>query len=175
MAGGFKNFGPTYKATKYVRLGYEGLLNGMHDIDPALIPSHECDHLELAGKFAAIGPDGVKLAASVEEAVGFFAEDLGDMVNASEKASFYMRGGEYYVHESRVNPDDLAAGAFVPGALLGVDAEGRMTVVAAGEAHVGVVTHCGVYRAGNMYEWAESEKPGVIFDGDDYVGFIMII
>ena len=30
MAGGFKQFGPTYKSTDIVRLGYEGYINGQH-------------------------------------------------------------------------------------------------------------------------------------------------
>lgn len=175
MAGGFKNFGPTYNSTKYVRIGYEGMLNGMHDIDPALIPADRESNVELAGKFAAIGADGIKVATSVEEAVGLFREDMNDMMNASEKATFYMRGGEYYVHESRVNADDLAASKFVAGALIGVDANGKMTVVAAGEPHVGVCTHAGQFRAGNMYEWAEATEPGYVFDGDTYIGFIMLI
>ena len=30
MTGGFKHFGPTYPTTDYVRLGYEGEINGIH-------------------------------------------------------------------------------------------------------------------------------------------------
>ena len=32
MAGGFKTFGPTYNATKYVRVMHEGMINGNHNI-----------------------------------------------------------------------------------------------------------------------------------------------
>ena len=31
MAGGFKQFGPTYKTTDIIRLGYEGYINGDND------------------------------------------------------------------------------------------------------------------------------------------------
>ena len=41
MAGGYKQFGPTYKSTDYLRLGYEGLLNGVHDFDPDVVANKD--------------------------------------------------------------------------------------------------------------------------------------
>lgn len=167
MAGGYKTFGPTYKSTDYLRLGYEGLLNGTHEFDPALV---EAKQEELAGKFCKVGADGIALASDGgADAVGLFREDLGDMVNASLKASFYFRGGEYYVHESRVADgavDDLAVGDKITS-----DAEGKIRKAdPAKDTCLGVVTHIGRYTAGNMYEWAEAG-----FDAEKYIGFIMYI
>ena len=167
MAGGYKTFGPTYKSTDYLRLGQEGLLNGTHEFDPALV---EAKQEELAGKFCKVGADGIALASDGgADAVGLFREDLGDMVNASLKASFYFRGGEYYVHESRVADgavDDLAVGDKITS-----DAEGRIRKAdPAKDTCLGVVTHIGRYTAGNMYEWAEAG-----FDAEKYIGFIMYI
>lgn len=167
MAGGYKTFGPTYKSTDYLRLGYEGLLNGTHEFDPALVAAKQ---EELAGKFCKVGADGVALASDGgADAVGLFREDLGDMVNASLKASFYFRGGEYYVHESRVADgvvDDLAVGDKITS-----DAEGKIRKAdPAKDTCLGVVTHIGRYTAGNMYEWAEAG-----FDAEKYIGFIMYI
>lgn len=98
-AGGFKNFGPTFNTTPYVRLGYEGILNGVHEIDVA---AAQAVSGELAGRFASIGENGVGVAGlGGANAVGLFREDLGDMQNASAKATFYFRGGEYYVAAGR--------------------------------------------------------------------------
>lgn len=167
MAGGYKTFGPTYKSTDYLRLGYEGLLNGTHEFDPALV---EAKKEELAGKFCKVGADGIALASDGgADAVGLFREDLGDMVNASLKASFYFRGGEYYVHESRVA--DGAVDDLVVGDKITSDAEGRIRKAdPAKDTCLGVVTHIGRYTAGNMYEWAEAG-----FDAEKYIGFIMYI
>lgn len=100
-AGGFKNFGPTYPTTDYVRLGYEGSLNGVHNISPTFVAAAASANgeanAELAGSFAAMAKDGVTTADDGgANAVGLFREDLHDMVNASGKATFYFRGGEYY-------------------------------------------------------------------------------
>lgn len=166
MAGGYKNFGPTYKSTDYLKLGYEGLINGTHGFDPALVAAKD---EELTGRFCTITADGVKVAADGgADAVGLFREELGDMVNASLKASFYFRGGEYYVHESRVAAG--AAASLVAGDKITCDAEGKIRKATAGERELGVVTYVGTYKAGNMYEWA-----GTGFDADTYVGFIMSI
>lgn len=166
MAGGFKNFGPTYNSTPYVRLGYEGTLNGNHEIDVA---AAQAVNGELAGKIAAIGANGVTLAGEGGAgAVGLFREDLGDMINASEKASFYFRGGEYYVAESRLGD---AIGTFAKGDEVTTDANGQLVKFdgATGKA-VGVVTHTGPYKAGNMYEHA-----GVDANGGNFLGFILYI
>ena len=175
MAGGFKNFGPTYNSTPYVRLGYEGLLNGTHGFDPALLggaASVDEPKVELAGKFAAIGADGVKLAgADGKDAVGLFREDLQDMVNASEKATFYFRGGEYYVAASRTALTDPTSADV--GKEITCDADGKM-VLKTGDTQraLGVITHVGEYRAGNMYEKVAT---GAIADTEVFIGFIMFV
>ncbi|MNV45745.1 hypothetical protein D3C71_1375530 [compost metagenome] len=174
MAGGYKKFGPTYNSTPYVRLGYEGILNGSHNIDPAIVAAAPADGTgaagELAGKFAAIGANGVKLAGDGgADAVGLFREDLGDMVNASLKATFYFRGGEYYVALSRAGSgaDTLVAGDEVTS-----DATGKIVkyVAGAGKKALGRVTHVGAYTAGNMYANA-----GTAANGGVFVGFILYI
>lgn len=163
MAGGYKSFGPTYNSTPYVRLGYEGTLNGTHEID---VTAATAVNGKLAGKMAAVTGTGIGLAADGTTAVGLFREDLGDMTNASLKASFYFRGGEYYVAEERLGaaidnftvgtPITCFAGEIVPGA---------------GAKAIGVVTHIGEYKTGNMYEWAT----GLNGDGRKYLGFILYI
>lgn len=168
MAGGFKNFGPTYNSTGHVRLGYEGLLNGAHEISADLIALHATNgnNVEMAGKFAAIGPKGVELAnGTTKPAVGLFREDLNDMVNASEKATFYFRGGEYYVNAARAAAVDFAVGE-----TLYADATGSLTNVSTGNA-VGVCTHVGEYRAGNMYDNANKG----VTDAETFIGFIMFV
>lgn len=166
MAGGYKQFGPTYKSTDYLRLGYEGLLNGVHDFDPDVVANRD---EELTGRFCTITAAGVKPASDGGvDAVGLFREDLGDMVNASLKASFYFRGGEYYVHESRVATGE--ADTLVAGDKITCNAEGKIRKAAPGEKELGIVTSVGIYKAGNMYEWA-----GAGYDADKYVGFIMYI
>lgn len=189
MAGGFKQFGPTYKSTDIVRLGYEGYLNGQHGISEALVAAAIAKtpgtgvadaansmeavepNVELAGKIAAIKADGVGLAGDKGAgAVGLFREDLHDMVNASLQASFYFRGGEYYVVSTRTSVDLKTAAI---GDKLTTDADGKLRLVAAGETDatiVGVLTHIGGYKAGNMYEWA-----GDAVNGGTYIGFIMYI
>lgn len=176
MAGGFKNFGPTYNSTPYVRLGYEGLLNGTHEFDPALLggatPASE-PKVELAGKFAAIGANGVTLAAAGGlNAVGLFREDLQDMVNASHKATFYFRGGEYYVAAARTAI--TAPAASMVGQEITTNANGEIilkTKTDGTERALGVITHVGEYRAGNMYEKATKG----VTDADVFIGFIMFV
>lgn len=159
-AGGFKQFGPTYKSTNALRLGYEGTLNGAHDLDPATTVN------ELAGKFAGMGAAGVKLAAAGgADAVGLFREDLGDMVNASLKATFYFRGGEYYVAEDRLG---AAAATFSVGDSITSDASGKIVKATASDKVLGTVVFVGEYKAGNMYEWA-----GAAANGGKFVGFIL--
>lgn len=172
MAGGYKKFGPTYNSTPYVRLGYEGTLNGSHQIDAAIVAAAPADGTgaagELAGKFAAIGANGVKLASDGgANAVGLFREDLGDMVNASGKASFYFRGGEYYVALSR-----CGAGAenLVAGDAISSDANGKIVKADTGDKVLGTVVHVGAYAAGNMYANA-----GTAANGGVFVGFILHI
>lgn len=167
MAGGYKHFGPTYNTTGFVRLGYEGLINGTHNIDVAGLAGEE----ELAGKFAAVGANGIKLAGlGGEGAVGLFREDLNDMVNASEKASFYFRGGEYYIAIARTgfaNTTDIAVGDEITS-----DANGKMIKFDSmtHKRALGVVTHVGGYAAGNMFANA-----GTAANGGDFVGFIMYV
>ena len=164
MAGGLKNFGPTYKSTNALRLGYEGTLNGAHPLDGAVIAAQPDG--ELAGKFAGMGAGGVKLAAAGgADAVGLFREDLGDMVNASLNATFYFRGGEYYVAEERLG---AAAATFVVGDQITSDADGKIVKAAAADRALGTVVFVGEYKAGNMYEWA-----GTTANGGKFLGFIL--
>ncbi|MNJ90047.1 hypothetical protein D3C87_76380 [compost metagenome] len=166
MAGGYKKFGPTYNSTPYVRLGYEGFLNGAHKIDATVTTE------DLAGKFATIGTAGVKLAgAGGLNAVGLLREDLGDMVNASLKATFYFRGGEYYVSLARTGVTAIANIAV--GDEITCDANGKLikkTKTDGTEKALGVVTHAGPYTAGNMYANAGTEA-----NGGDFIGFIMFV
>lgn len=172
-AGGFKHFGPTYPTTDYVRLGYEGDLNGIHNISPTLVAAAASANgeanAELAGSFAALADDGVTTAADGgKNAVGLFREDLHDMVNASGKATFYFRGGEYYVQEAR-----LAAGAYealAVGDSITSDATGKIRKAESADRVLGTVTYKGLFKAGNMYEWA-----GDAANGGNYLGFIMHI
>lgn len=208
MAGGYKQFGPSYKTSDIVRLGYEGYLNGNHGISEELVkkimkaaPSTGVSdtaigetaevNYELGGKIAGMKKDGVGLAGpGGEGAVGLFREDLHDMVNASLKATFYFRGGEYYVQSSRmgkISEDDstLKAPQFKVGDKLTTDGLGGLVPVTAKKIQsaegkpvempkdptvVGVVTHVGGYAAGNMFQWA-----GEAANGGTYVGFIMYI
>lgn len=172
MVAGMKLFGPTYRTTDAVRLGYEGELNGTHDISATLVEAYRDStndaHFELAGKFAAIGTDGVELAAAGgENAVGLFREDLQDMVNASGKATFYFRGGEYYVQEARLG-DEISA--FTVGGEITSDADGKIVPKEDTGKALGTVTFIGTYTNGNMYQWA-----GDAANGGIYLGFILHI
>jgi len=164
MAGGYKSFGPTYNSTPYVRLGYEGTLNGTHEIDAS---DAEIAKGELAGKIAAVGTNGLVFANAGAKAVGLFREDLGDMTNASLKASFYFRGGEYYVAEARLG---AALSTFAKGDEVTTDANGKLIKFEGTGKAVGVVTYTGEYKAGNMYEWANG-----VADSGNYLGFILYI
>jgi hypothetical protein len=165
MAGGYKMFGPTYNSTPYLRLGYEGTIDGLHDVD---VVAAQAVNGELTGKIAAMGANGVTLAgAGGAGAVGLFREDLGDMINASAKASFYMRGGEYFVAESRLG---AAIGAFTPGMDLTSDAHGKLVPAAVGDKVLATVTYTGVWTNGNMYQWA-----GAAANGGLFLGFILHI
>ena len=101
FAGGYKNFGPTYNSTKYVRFGHEGTVNSMHFVDPKLVPADpaniDIDRTDaegnlingaLAGKIAAYvtGEDGetyVGLCDVAKQPAGLIVDDLGDIANAS--------------------------------------------------------------------------------------------
>lgn len=208
MAGGYKQFGPSYKTSDIVRLGYEGYLNGNHQISEALVAKVMKEvpstgvydtatgekaevNYELAGKIAAMKEDGVGLAGpGGEGAVGLFREDLHDMMNASFKATFYFRGGEYYIQNSRMGKvSSDGAKAEVPqfkvgdklttdglGGLVPVTAKnvisdnGKFVEMPKNPTIVGVVTHVGGYAAGNMFQWA-----GEAANGGTYIGFIMYI
>lgn len=164
MAGGMKVFGPTYNSTKYVRLGIEGSINGNHAVSSSIVGTEE-----LAGKIAGITADGVGLAGEGGAgAVGLFAEDLGDMMNASEKASFYFRGGEYYISVDRMGAD---VASLVVGDVLTTDANGCLVKSADGTGAVAtVISAAAEYRMGNMYENA-GEKA----NGGNFVGIILHI
>jgi len=165
MAGGFKAYGPTYNSTPFVRLGYEGDINGLHLLDQTATAAANG---ELAGKIAAIGANGVCFANKGQGAVGLFREDLGDIINASFNASFYFRGGEYYVAEERLG---AAASTFAVGNTLTTDANGKLLVMPSdptGYAAIGTVVSVGEFRNGNMYEWA-----GTTANGGNFVGFIL--
>ena len=165
MSGGFFNFGPTYNSTKYVRIAYEGTINGIHAVDVA---AAQAANGELAGKFLAVGANGVKVAAAGgQNTVGLCREDLNDMVNASGKASFYFRGGEYYVAEARLGE---AVTGFAPGDAITSDANGKIVKATASDKALGTVTHVGEFRNGNMYEWA-----GAAANGGLFLGFILHI
>jgi secreted PhoX family phosphatase len=164
MAGGYKQFGPTYNTTPFVRLGIEGDINGLHAVDAT---AASAVNGELAGKIAAITASGVGLANKGKGAVGLFREDLNDMVNASLKASFYFRGGEYYVAEARLG---ATIDTFAIGDELTTDAAGRLVKLtdAASEKAVGTVVYVGEFRNGNMYEWA-----GTAANGGKFLGFVL--
>ena len=206
FAGGYKNFGPTYNSTKYVRFGHEGTVNSMHFIDPALVPadsvnidSSDDGTRELAGKIATYvkGEDGetyVGLCTSATQPAGLIVDDLGDIANASNKISFYFRGGEYYVSVARLgegipsnsNPDndetnvgdDTNANdgegtdtsdwtAVAPGTPLYADDEGKFTTTkSSSEIVVGIVTApAAKFTTGNMYENAGEVANGGLFVG----------
>jgi hypothetical protein len=122
----------------------------------------------LAGRIAAIGNDGVTFAKAGKGAVGLLTEDLGDMVNASLRASFYFRGGEYYVSTARMgaNVDTIVAGDE-----LTTDSDGKIIKLtdSANERAIGVAIGApGEYRMGNMFEHA-----GTASNGGKFVGFIL--
>lgn len=173
MAGGYKQFGPTYNATKFVRVAHEGMLNGNHNISASLVEGDDKTE-DLAGRIAAIGADGVELSDGGAKAVGLITEDLGDMVNASLKATFYFRGGEYYVAAERTGISDLST--IAPGDELTTDGEGKL-VKLDGQTDakaVGVVTKVGAYPMGNMYEHATGGNETVT-DLKDFIGFILYV
>jgi hypothetical protein len=166
MAGGFLKFSPTLNSTEFVRAAYEGVINGLYDVNVA---KAESVNGELAGKFAAIAADGtVTLAGEgAKGAVGLIREDFRDMVNASGKASFYMlgMGGEYHVAESRLG---APIANFTVGSDITTDANGAIVPANAGDKVVGTVVSIGEFRMGNMYEWA-----GTAANGGNFLGFIM--
>lgn len=165
MAGGFKTFGPTYNATQYVRVMHEGMINGNHNISASIV---EAKTEDLAGRIAAIKADGVGVAADGAGAVGLFVEDLGDMVNASEKASFYFRGGEYYISLDRMG---AGADAIVAGDQLTTDATGKLIKATGSEKVVAIATTAPqAFTMGNMYEHA-----GDSLNGGKFVGIILYV
>ena len=90
------------------------------------------------------------------------------MVNASLNASFYFRGGEYYVQASRTAIEIENAKV---GNKLTTNDKGELKVSQSeNDTIVGVITHIGGYTAGNMFEWA-----GDAANGGSYIGFIMYI
>lgn len=176
-AGGYKVFGPTYNSTKYVRFGHEGTVNSMHAIDPTLVPPADTAVEELAGKIAAIKADGsVGLCtADTDAPVGLFVDDLGDIVGASGKGSFYFRGGEYYISVARMAADVLPTAAtgdteattgVVPGTKLYANAEGKLTTTSNDKGVVAIATTAPeVFTTGNMYENAGEAANGGLFVG----------
>ena len=199
FAGGYKNFGPTYNSTKYVRFGHEGTVNSMHFVDPKLVPADpaniDIDRTDaegnlingaLAGKIAAyvLGEDGetyVGLCKSADQPAGLIVDDLGDIANASNKISFYFRGGEYYISVARLGDgtptnDDGGEGedeptsdwsSVAPGTPLYVDDNGCLTTTeSASKVVVGIVSApAAVFTQGNMYENAGEKANGGLFVG----------
>lgn len=165
-AGGHFQFGPTFNSTQYVRAAYEGMLNGLYDVD---VTAAEAVNGELAGKFAAFTTDGkVKPCGDHGEgAVGLIREDFKDMVNASGKASFYMlgTGGEYHVAEARLGKP---INQYTIGSTLSTDANGKLVPATGTDKVVGTVISIGEFRQGNMYQWA-----GEAANGGKFLGFIM--
>jgi hypothetical protein len=94
------------------------------------------------------------------------------MVNASLQASFYFRGGEYYVSLARTGL--TAVGDIAVGDEITSNANGELVKLdrVANPTHkaLGVVTHVGAYPAGNMYANA-----GTAANGGDFVGFILFV
>lgn len=185
MAGGYKVFGPTYNSTKYVRFGHEGTVNSLHDIDADLVPPSTNAVEELAGKIAMITDckttdlngnehtDGVvTLCTDPKKAVGLFVDDLGDIVGASGKASFYFRGGEYYISVARMalTEDEIKTlKAGTPLTCAEADADRGKLKVAAEGATTGIVavttTDAQMFTTGNMYENAGVDANGGLFVG----------
>jgi len=165
-AGGFIKFGPTYNSTEFVRAAYEGVVNGLYDVDATVAQTVDG---KLAGKFAAMTAAGkVGLAgAKGEGAIGLIREDVKDMVNASAKASFFMlgMGGEYHVAESRLGQP---ISNFTIGGDITSDANGAIVPASAGDKVLGTVVSIGEFRMGNMYEWAGTDA-----NGGNFLGFIM--
>ena len=90
------------------------------------------------------------------------------MVNASGKASFYFRGGEYYVQDARLGAD---LSKFAVGDQVTSDKDGKIVkfdATVAGAKALGVVTYIGEYTNGNMYAFA-----GTAANGGQYLGFIL--
>ena len=172
MAGGFKQFGPTYNTTLYVRLGYEGILNGTHEID---VTEAQAVNGELAGKFASITTNGTigVAAEGGANAVGLFLEDLADMKDISGKATFYFRGGEHYVAAARLGDD---ADNFAYGEEITSNEDGKIVPASSvpGSKALGIVTHIGPWTTGNMYQNASAAQAPDGTNGD-FVGFIMYI
>ena len=165
-AGGFFSFGPTFDSTKFVRAAIEGAINGFYDIN---VETAEAVDGKLAGRFAAINEDGQVVLAGekAKGAVGLIRGDLKDMINASNKASFYMlgTGGEYHVAESRLGAE---IDTFTIGGDITTDANGQIVPASDGDKVVGTVVSIGEFRMGNMYEWAGTEA-----NGGKFLGFIM--
>ena len=164
--GGYFQFGPTYNSTRYVRAAYEGTLNGIYEIDAE---AAEAVNGELAGKIAAVTAAGkIALAgADGEGAVGLFREDLADMINASNNASFYFRGGEYHIAESRLGAeiDDFTVGQYAT-----TDANGQLVPSADKAKAVATVISIGEFRLGNAQELA-----GTAANGGRFLGIILHI
>lgn len=146
----------------YLRLGYEGTINGTHQISATLVAAAQSANgeanEELCGRFAAIDTtDGgvTTAAAGGTNAIGLFREDLHDMVNASGNASFYFRGGEYYVQATRLGAtiDQFALGDNITS-----DADGKIVKAESSDRILGTVTHIGPYKAGNMFEWGATRS-----------------
>jgi len=160
-AGGHFIFGPTYNSTNFVRATIEGSLNGFHEIN---VEAAQAVNGELAGKIAAIGADGKVCLAGADGAgaIGLLREDVKDMVNASNNATFYFRGGEYHIAESRLGDtiDKFTLGGYVT-----TDANGALVPTTEASKAVGIVIDNGTYPMGNMYRWAGEEMNGGKFLG----------
>jgi hypothetical protein len=165
-AGGHFQFGPTYNSTRYVRAAYEGDVNGIYEIDAA---AAEAVGGELAGKIAGITEEGKIALAGADgaSAVGLFREDLADMINASNNASFYFRGGEYHIAESRLGAD---IENFKIGKYATTDANGQLVPSTDKATAVATVISIGEFRLGNAQELA-----GTAANGGRFLGIILHI
>ena len=172
-AGGYKVFGPTYNSTKYVRVGHEGTVNSMHAIDPSLVPDDTTNNTlagkavpTLAGQVAAIKENGTVglCVGGTDTPVGLFVDDIGDIVGASGKASFYFRGGEYYVSVARMAADVVST-PVKAGDKLYADADGMLTTVQTGDVVAVATTGPEMFTTGNMYENAGLKANGGAFVG----------
>ena len=160
-AGGMFQFGPTYSSVQFVRATVEGSLNGFNPID---VEAAQAVNGELAGKIAGINANGkVGLAkADGEGAIGLFREDVKDMINASNNASFYFRGGEYHIAESRLGD---SINNFTIGGLATTDAHGALVPTTDASKAVATVISIGEFPLGNMYRWAGEQMNGGKFLG----------
>lgn len=167
MAGGYGQiiFKPN---VQNLRLGYEGLLNATKPMAASVATVLAGKENTLAGRVAQLNTAGEVELSDGTKPIGLFADNLPE-TEASKKATFYFRGGEYYVKSGLI--DDLG-GTLIPqiNDELVANAQGmlkvRETGVDDGKPTVGRVVYVGEYALGNMYEHAPMVE-------GSWVGFIL--